>query len=95
VQPLVHQLGQGGLETEGGGPPSRGRPTSQGCSHSTNRMKTYLYKYNIRCNPQRRHGSAYLREVEEVEGEVEDGIEGEVEDTHAPFKHSKERLKMQ
>ena len=48
-----------------------------------NRMKTC--SYNIR------HGSAYLREIEEVE----DGVEGEVEVTHNPFEDLKEKLKIQ
>jgi len=56
-----------------------------------NKIKTYPYNINTRCNSQRRHGSAYLREVEEGEDEVE----GKVEDTSDPFEDSKERLKMQ
>ncbi|KAJ8425337.1 LOW QUALITY PROTEIN: hypothetical protein Cgig2_030496 [Carnegiea gigantea] len=74
VQPPGHQLGPGGLETEGGRPPSRGQPTSQGRSHLTSRMKTYLYKYNTRCNPFRKAREVYLRKTKYVEGGVESRV---------------------
>jgi len=54
-----------------------------------------LIQYNTRCNPQRRDGNAYLWELEEVEGEVEDGVEGKVKDAHNPFEDLKEKLKIQ
>ncbi|KAJ8426260.1 hypothetical protein Cgig2_030554 [Carnegiea gigantea] len=58
------------------------------------RKKTY--SNNIMQDTTLKEGAeACTHEIEEVEGAVEDGVKGEVEDTHVPFKDSKEKLKIQ
>ena len=53
-----------------------------------NKMKTYLYKYNTRCDPFQK-GTRNEPGKDEV---VEGGIEVRDEDTHKPFDDSKGKV---
>ena len=72
------------MEIEDGSPLLKGQPICQGPSYSMNKMKTYLYKYNTRCDPSRKPREKYLERGCKVKG----GIKDRDGDTYRRFEDS-------